>query len=316
MTKFIPLSFLLALIVFIMKQAQENEFVILWTSGVKKLKLANLFVVISIFVLIFYIIFSIFVSPFALNKSRYLLNKDGFNSFLPTIRAKQFSDSFDQFTFLVDKKINNEIQNVFIYDSSNTLKNLTSDNSKQSTTTIIAKEGIVEEKQLILFNGHIITSNKETLKNNMIKFDQINIDLKNLQTGVVKKLKLQEISTYKLLSCFKNRVTSEFNNCENNKKEEIITVLNRRIVLPFYLPIISLLCSFLLIKSKGKKKIFLNKYTIFSITFIILLYAEMIIRFTGMSKAISLLFISTPLILIPIIYFILNLKLSRESYFR
>jgi len=150
----------------------------------------------------------------------------------------------------------------------------------------------------------------------MIKFDQINIDLNNLQTGVVKKLKLQEISTYKLLSCFKNGVTSEFNNCENNKKEEIITVLNRRIVLPFYLPIISLLCSFLLIKSKGKKKIFLNKYTIFSITFIILLYAEMIIRFTGMSKAISLLFISTPLILIPIIYFILNLKLSRESYFR
>ena len=33
--KFIPLSFLLALIIFILKQIQENELVILWTSGVK-----------------------------------------------------------------------------------------------------------------------------------------------------------------------------------------------------------------------------------------------------------------------------------------
>ena len=43
LTKFIPLSFLLALIIFIVKQIQENEFIILWTSGVKKLKLINLF---------------------------------------------------------------------------------------------------------------------------------------------------------------------------------------------------------------------------------------------------------------------------------
>ena len=42
LTKFIPLSFLIALMIFIIKQIQENEFVILWTSGVKKLALANL----------------------------------------------------------------------------------------------------------------------------------------------------------------------------------------------------------------------------------------------------------------------------------
>ena len=43
MTKFIPLSFLLSLMIFIIKQLRENEFVILWTSGVKKLKIVNLF---------------------------------------------------------------------------------------------------------------------------------------------------------------------------------------------------------------------------------------------------------------------------------
>ena len=43
LTKLIPLAFLLSLMIFIMKQIQEKEFIILWTSGVKKIKIVNLF---------------------------------------------------------------------------------------------------------------------------------------------------------------------------------------------------------------------------------------------------------------------------------
>ena len=42
LTKFIPLAFLLSLIIFIVKQIQEKEFIILWTSGVKKITIINL----------------------------------------------------------------------------------------------------------------------------------------------------------------------------------------------------------------------------------------------------------------------------------
>ena len=35
LTKFIPLAFLISLLIFIMKQIRENEFIILWVSGVK-----------------------------------------------------------------------------------------------------------------------------------------------------------------------------------------------------------------------------------------------------------------------------------------
>ena len=147
MTKLIPLSFLLSLMIFLVKQIQENELIILWTSGVKKLKIVNLFFVISLFILIFYLFFSSFLTPLALNKSRNLLNKEGFNSFLPTIRIQQFSDSFKGFTFIVEEKFQNEIKNVFMYDKSKALKNLTSNDAEFSTTTIIAKEGIVEEKK-------------------------------------------------------------------------------------------------------------------------------------------------------------------------
>ena len=43
LTKFIPLAFLISLLIFIMKQLRENEFVILWVSGVKNKKLQTYF---------------------------------------------------------------------------------------------------------------------------------------------------------------------------------------------------------------------------------------------------------------------------------
>ena len=99
------------------------------------------------------------------------------------------------------KKLNNEIENVFIHDNSNTLKNLTSKQQENSSTTIVAENGLVEEKKMILFNGQIISSRKKNNKNEIIKFEQLNIDLKNLQTGTIKQPKLQETPTLKLLQC-------------------------------------------------------------------------------------------------------------------
>ena len=314
LTKFIPLSFLLSLIIFIIKKIQEKEFTILWTSGIKKLTLVNLFFVISIFILFLYLIFSTFITPMALQKSRFLLNKENFNSFLPTIRIQQFSDSFEGFTFFVEKKKNNKIENVFIHDESNVLKNITSDQSNKSSTTIVAENGIIQErKKLILFNGQIISTQKENLKNSIIKFEQININLENLSTGTIKIPKLQETSTYDLLQCILKSNEEKILKCKKSAEKEIKTVLNRRFVLPFYIPIISLLCSFLMIRAEEKKNYFFNKYTIFSLSFLILLYAELIVRYTGISEIINILFMISPLILIPIIYSLLIYKFSNES---
>ena len=316
LTKFIPLAFLLSLIIFIVKQIQEKEFIILWTSGVKKIKIVNLFFLVSCFVLILYLFFSTLITPLALNKSRSIISQNNFNSFLPTIRIQQFSDSFEGFTFIVEKKIKNNIENVFIHDNSNTLKNLTSEEQENSSTTIVAENGVVEEKKMILFNGQIISSRRNNSKNEIIKFEQLNIDLKSLQTGTIKQPKLQETSTLKLLQCINDSVNKSEINCKENTKKEITTVLNRRIVLPLYIPIIALLCSFLLIKTKTQRSIFLNKYSIFVLSFLILLYAELIIRYTGISKTIGVLFTISPIILIPIIYLLLTFKLSRESIYK
>ena len=313
LTKFIPLAFLLSLIIFIVKQLKDNEFVILWTSGVKKIKFANLFFIISIFVLIFYLVFSTLITPYGLNKSRKLLSQEGFNSILPTIRMQQFSDSFKGFTFFVEKKVNNEITNIFMHDSANIFKNFTSNQKNNKSTTIVAKEGLVQEKNMILFDGQIISENKESLKNSIVKFEQLNIDLQNLQTDTITNPKLQETSTTSLLRCIFNYGVCKISFFQEDTKKEIITILNRRIILPFYIPVIAIICSFLLIKVKTKKNYFLNQYTIFILSFFILLFSELIIRFTGISKLASIFFIILPIIIIPILYGMLAIKLNRES---
>ena len=158
--KFIPLAFLLSIIIFILKHINDREFDVLWVSGVKKIEIVNLFFLTSIFIVFIYLIFSIFLTPSALNHSSQLLNKDNLNSFLPTIRSKQFSDSFKGFTYIVEKKINNEVQNIFLHDKGGNLKNLASNNSDNSDVTIIAKEGIVRDREMFLINGNIYHQKK------------------------------------------------------------------------------------------------------------------------------------------------------------
>ncbi len=306
--KFIPLSFLLALTIFILKHLQDSEFVILWTSGIKKIAVVKLFFTVSVFVLIFYLLLSTFVTPVALNKSRQLLSNQNFSSFLPTIKSQQFSDSFKGFTFLVEKKINNEIQNIFINDKENNLSNLSSNSAETKETTITAQSGIINQKKMVLFNGQIISS-KQNSGIEIIKFEQLNVDLGNLNTTTIKKPKIQETSTLKLMSCL-TASAAEYDFCNKGFKKEILPTLTRRIVIPFYIPVISLICALLLIKTK---KNHLNKVIIFLYSFTLLLFTELAVRYTGINEAILITFILLPIMLFILLYFYLSLNFSKEN---
>ena len=307
--KFVPLAFLLSLTIFIIKHIQESEFVILWTSGVKKIELTNLFFFISIIVLVFYLILSTILTPFALNKSRQLLSNDQLNSFLPTIKTQQFSDSFKGFTFLVEKKIDNKIQNIFLHDKGNNLKNLSSNISETSETTITAENGIIEGKKMFLLNGQIISS-KKNQDNEIIKFEQLNINLDNLSTTTIKQPKIQETSTLKLLNCFSEEKRYDKYCNKKDFKKEILPTLNRRIIIPFYIPTIALICALLLIKTR---KIYFNKFFIFIYSFTILLFTELAVRYTGINNLVLLVFLVLPFFLMLIFYSLLIFKFSNES---
>ena len=305
--KFIPLSFLVALTIFILKHLDDSEFVILWTSGEKKIYVVNLFIIFSMFVVIFYFILSTFFTPLALNKSRQILGNDQLSSLLPTVKTQQFSDSFKGFTFFVEKKINNEIEKKFIHDTGNNLKKLSSNISENNSTSVLAKSGIVKSKNLILYDGQIISS-KNDAPNELIKFEKLNIDLSNLSTTTIKKPKIQETSTFKLISCL-ILDSNNSNFCNEGFKKEILPNLNRRIIIPFYIPALTLICSMLLFKSR---KIYYNKFLIFTYSFMLLLFTELAVRYTGINNIILFLYLIIPFVLIISLYIFLNYKFSKE----
>ena len=306
--KFIPLSFLIAIFLFIYRHIENSEFLILWTSGLKKINLVNLFFNSSLIVLSFYLIFSIYITPLMLNKSRQLLANDKYNSILPTLKTNEFNDSFKNLIIFVEEKFENKVKNIFIQDNGNYLKKLTPNSSKNQITNIIANEGIVQKKELFLINGQIISFNKQSKKNEIIKFDQLGINFLDIDTNQIKQPKIQETSTNKLFKCvFTNELNNNF--CNNESKKEIIPALNRRLSLPLYIPVISLLCSLLIMKSK---KIYYKKSIIFSYCFVLLVIIELCIKYTGLNYITQIIFLIIPFILSVFLYIFLNGTFSKE----
>ena len=306
--KFIPLSFLIAIFLFIYRHIENSEFLILWTSGLKKINLVNLLLNSSLIVLSFYLIFSIYITPLMLNKSRQLLANDKYNSILPTLKTNEFNDSFKNLIIFVEEKFENKVKNIFIQDNGNYLKKLTPNSSKNQITNIIANEGIVQKKELFLINGQIISFNKQSKKNEIIKFDQLGINFLDIDTNQIKQPKIQETSTNKLLKCvFKNEINNNF--CNNESKKEIIPALNRRLSLPLYIPVISLLCSLLIMKSK---KIYYKKSIIFSYCFVLLVIIELCIKYTGLNYITQIIFLIIPFILSLFLYIFLSGAFSKE----
>ena len=222
-----------------------------------------------------YLFLTTFLTPYSLNKSRFLLSQEKYNSLLPTFKTQQFNDTFKGLIFFVDKKINNELLNVFIQDRGNHFKNLSSNVSKNSLTNIIAQR-VLLKKKIILLNGQII-ANKDRDKNEIIKFEQLTIDLSDVNTNTIKSPKLQETSTFQLLNCLIKNISNP--NCD--ARNEVINSLNRRIVLPFYIPVIALICSMLMTTSKRK---YFDKNIIFFYSFILLVFVELTVRYTGINN--------------------------------
>ena len=313
LTKFIPLSFLVAIVFFITKQIEEKEFTILWSAGVKKMHMVNLLLLTSMLILVFYLIFSILITPYTLNQSRKLLSDKNEISIFPILKENQFIDAYKGVTLMVDKKINNEVQNVFIFDTSNNFKSLQSDNSKNESLNIIAQRGVAERDQLVLLKGQLITTMKDNSNSKIVKFDQMNLNLRSLENNIIKKPKIQETSTIQLLNCFTNK-SNKNAFCEKNSKKEVIPTLNRRIILPIYIPIISLISCLLLANTKNK--LVVNKVTIFLLSFFILLIAELFIRYTGLNYLVNYLFIFFPFLLLPLMYVILIQKFKKEIIYK
>ena len=75
LTKLIPFCFLLSIILTLVKLEKDNELIILWTSGLNKIHIANLILRISLIVMFLQLVLTSLINPTLLNLSRSLLKK-------------------------------------------------------------------------------------------------------------------------------------------------------------------------------------------------------------------------------------------------
>ena len=310
-TKLIPFSFLLATFLTISKLDKDNELIVLWTSGLNKIYIVNLFFRISILIMLIQLFMTSIITPETLNYSRSVL-KNSQLQFVPSLlKEKQFNDTVKHITVFVDnKKKDGEFENIFIRDDASILTKVSSGSS-----TIFAKRGYLtsDEENLILVDGFVqkIDGDKTV---NVISFEETTLNLLGLSTKTISKPKLQETSTLKIYNCLSGE-SIETHNC-NPGEEEISNAkieMNKRIGMPFFIPLIALITCFLLTARKGKKFSNIKKYFCFFSSIIILIASEITVRYSGMSSIYETAYYLIPIGLLPLVYFILIKKFKYEN---
>ena len=310
-TKLIPFCFLIATVLTVSKLEKDNELMVLWTSGLNKIHIANFLFTISLLVMLIQLLFTTAINPNLLYSSRMLL-KNSELQFIPSLlKERQFNDTVEGLTIFVDKKDDNQIfKNIFIRDDGKILSEIGG-----TSSTIFAKYGYINnnEKNFILHDGSIQRL-KEDGTINVFKFEKTILNLSGITTKSITEPKMQETSTIKILLCMKNKDIN-IHNCNIDKKSLMDNKIeiNKRFGMPFYIPLIALMCSFLLTSRKDKKIYNYKKYIYFFIGFIILAFAEILVRYSGISWTHSIIYYLLPIAMSPLLYFILIRTFKYEN---
>jgi len=306
LTKFIPLSFLIALVLAILKFENENELIILWTAGLNKIKVVNFFLKVSLLVTLLQLFFATVINPHILNYSRSLIKSSNLDFISSMVKTNQFNDTVPGLTIFVEEK--NEdgtMKNIFIRDESSILKSIENPSSTDNVT-IIAKKGKVinpSSPVLVLRDG-IIQSQRIDRDIQTIKFKKTMLKLDNIQTRSIVQTKIQETPSKTLIECYFDKENKEILNCpRDHKKNDVLSEINRRFGMPLYIPVITLIICFLLNQREENKFKNYYKYIYTVIAFVILVIAEILVKYSGKSFTNSLIYYAAPFLMVTLIYF-------------
>ena len=313
LTKLIPFCFLIATVLTILKFEKDNELIVFWTTGLNKIYIANLIFRISLIIMLLQLVMTSLVNPTLLNFSRTIL-KNSELQFIPSMfKEKRFNDTVEGLTVFVESKDDSQIyHNILIRDEGKILSQIGT-----TSSTIVAKSGYISEneKNLVLLNGNIQKLDSGG-KISVIKFEKTSLFLSGIATKSISEPKMQETSTKLILDCITNKNFSvKMHNCNQSKRSFMDTKIeiNKRFGMPIFIPLISLICCFLLSSRRDSKAYTYFKYIYFFIGFIILTFAEITVRYSGLSWEHTLAYYVAPIIMIPLIYFALIKKFKYEN---
>ena len=306
--RIIPFIFFISLFYMIINYENRNELLIFWTSGISKIDFVNKVLFFSIFLTIFQILIGGFFSPFSQYKGREILKNSNIDFFTSLIKEGKFLNVVEGLTIFINKKNQDgSYSNIFIDDS-----------SKVGSKMIYAKSGNLynddNSKIFKLFNGEVINKNENKI--NVFKFDQIDFNLNEYSTSTILVPKIQELKSIDLFSCLrdlhynKDEKNKFIFKCEKSLKDEIYQEMFKRFYKPLYIPVIAILCCYLIIFSKNNIRYENNKKIIFITTFTILVISEATLRYSSASFTSSIIYLIVPWILFVTIYLFLNKKIK------
>ena len=301
--KLLPFVYFVSLFTILLNFEKNNELIIYWCAGINKITFTNQIIKISIIFTIFQILFSSFLVPYSQDKARSFLRSSDIDMFASLIKEKKFIDTVEKLTFFVEKiNQDGEMENVFLKDLS-------------TKKTIFAKKGIILKKNksnfLILVDGIIHAEKNNSI--NALNFKKTEINLSKFKTKSTTFPKIQEKNTLALLNCYKyfenkfDKFLTEDTEVEacNPTMQEIREEINKRFGTPVYIPLLTVLLSFVIGFSKDNANYKFKIYTTFFITFVFLVISEILIRHSGASSFKSLLYFLAPIILSLLIYLVL-----------
>ena len=302
-SRLFPFILFFSLFYVTIKYELNNELLIFWNFGVNKIEVVNFILKFSILLLIIQIIFTSIIIPKSQDLARSFLRTSTVNFLGNFVKAQRFNDTIKGVTIYSEKKDENGIlYNLY-------LKKEINENEFQ---IIFAKKGVFKNSNgnsvLVLYDGQQLNSRNNQITN--INFSKSDFPLQNLETNTTTYKKTQEMQTTKLIKCIndiyflKKQISKEIENCENTNIENIFREIYKRVIIPLYIPLLSIIPFILFLYSKENSLYFKLRIYTFLTGLIVIILSETSIRFISKVLNHNMWFALIPFVLIFILYLI------------
>lgn len=314
LSKILPFAFFFSFSYVIAKYELNNELLIYWNFGIKKISLINFFFLFSIFLFLIQIILTSFIVPKSQNLARSIIRTSDYNFVENFIKVKKFNASVSDLTiYTEDKDKQGNYYNIYIKKNTST----------KNFQIIYAKKGVFKNNEypvLELYDGENLSVINGRITNFSFSKSEFNLSSFSANTILVKKT--QEHETIELFDCVNNltkkgiknleKIKSKVRNCEIKNLDNIIAELYKRLVVPLYIPSLMLVSLLLIIHSKERIDYSKYRLAIFLVGFFIIILSESTLRFVTKSFESNFIIILIPITLIIILYgyFLLKFKIK------
>ena len=310
--RILPFVFGISVFFELIKYERNNELLIFWTNGVTKKKFISNLINFSLIIMFIQILLGSVISPSSQLKAREFLKNSNMD-FLPNlIKQGKFIDTVSGLTIFINEKTDkNSFRNIYIQEGN--ILDLSSDDNQ----IIYAKEGFLDNsdnKIFKLLKGKIISTNNNRLIS--FEFDTIDYDLSKFESRTIKIAKMQELPTRKIIECSISLVKEKTYRekmflCDFDSLKNINQEIYKRFIKPMYLPLLTLVCCFLLTFSKIENNFSFKTIKVFLYIFMILVLSEILLRYIESSHLLFMLVIILPIIIYFTIY---NYLISKVRY--